>query len=76
MGLFSKQAEQSAAFVPPEPAPITSVDSSALPLGKHGQAPDPRLPGLAGFVGVGLRKNAMPEMRFNFVRPDQQQQRR
>lgn len=34
---------------------------------------DPKLPGSAGYAGVGLRKNAMPEQRFNFVRPDDRQ---
>lgn len=36
---------------------------------------DPRLPGVAGYPGVKLKKNAMPPMRFNYVRPDQQQHR-
>lgn len=36
---------------------------------------DPRLPGIAGYVGMGLKKNAMPEMRFNYVRPEDQPKR-
>lgn len=36
---------------------------------------DPRLPGSAGYHGNGIGKNAMPEMRFNFVRPDEQSRR-
>jgi hypothetical protein len=32
---------------------------------------DPRLPGIAGYQGVGkLPKGAMPVHRFNYVRPD------
>lgn len=31
---------------------------------------DPKLPGIAGYQGLGLTKNAMPVNRFNFVRPD------
>lgn len=32
---------------------------------------DPRLPGIAGYQGVGqLPKGAMPVNRFNYVRPD------
>jgi len=31
---------------------------------------DDRYPGNAGYSGVGLKKNAMPEHRFTFVRPD------
>lgn len=37
------------------------------------QAGDERLPGNAGYRGVGLKKNAMPENRFNFRRPDGKQ---
>lgn len=32
-------------------------------------AGDERLPGLAGYTGNGLKKNAMPEHRFNYVPP-------
>jgi hypothetical protein len=31
---------------------------------------DDRYPGFAGYRGYGLKKNAMPENRFKFVRPD------
>jgi hypothetical protein len=31
---------------------------------------DERYPGAAGYNGMGLKKNAMPEHRFKFVRPD------
>lgn len=34
------------------------------------QQGDDRLPGNAGYRGVGLKKNAMPENRFNYRRPD------
>ena len=30
---------------------------------------DERLPGFAGYTGVGLKKNAMPENRFNYQPP-------
>lgn len=32
---------------------------------------DSRLPGRAGYSGYGLKKNAMPENRFKYVRPDE-----
>lgn len=37
---------------------------------QHGSAADPKLPGSAGYRGNGIGKNAMPENRFKFVRPD------
>ena len=40
---------------------------------ESGQSGDERLPGNAGYRGVGLKKNAMPENRFNFRRPDDKQ---
>ena len=63
MGLFRKRSEQPAQPEPPQ--------QQAAPQRPN----DPRLPGVAGFHGVGLKKNAMPEMRFEYVRPDQQQRR-
>lgn len=42
---------------------------------QYATPPDPRMPGSAGYHGNGIGKNAMPEMRFNFVRPDEQQKR-
>ena len=36
---------------------------------------DDRLPGIAGYQGYRIGKNAMPENRFRFVRPGDQQQR-
>ena len=36
---------------------------------KPADAGDERLPGLAGYTGTGLKKNAMPEHRFNYVPP-------
>lgn len=44
----------------------------------HGQSTnqdDDRYPGRAGYAGYGLKKNAMPENRFKFVRPSDQKQR-
>lgn len=37
------------------------------------QPGDQKLPGNAGYRGVGLKKNAMPENRFSFRRPDDKQ---
>ncbi len=57
MGLFKKKSTP----VPPETstAPRTTAPG------------DDRYPGIAGYQGVaGLKKNAMPERRFRFVRPD------
>jgi hypothetical protein len=56
MGLFSRKN------TPAPPAPSTRQQS--FPPG------DERYPGVAGYQGQGLKKNAMPEMRFKFVRPD------
>lgn len=42
-----------------------------LPETQH----DDRLPGIAGYQGYRIGKNAMPERRFNFVRPGDQQRR-
>lgn len=36
---------------------------------------DPRYPGRAGYSGNGLKKNAMPENRFQYVRPEDQRKR-
>lgn len=55
MGLFSRKNT---------PTPPPSTPPRAFPRG------DERYPGLAGYQGQGLKKNAMPEMRFKFVRPD------
>ncbi|MFP5364851.1 MAG: hypothetical protein ACLGI5_19200 [Thermoleophilia bacterium] len=41
----------------------------------HSTTSDARLPGSAGYIGNGIGKNAMPERRFTFVRPDQQNRR-
>ncbi len=50
------------------------VTSSGRPIAEPGAVPshnDPRLPGTAGYRGVGrLPKNAMPISRFTYVRPD------
>jgi hypothetical protein len=56
MGLFSRKSNS----VKPE----TGVGALPFPPG------DERYPGSAGYSGVGLKKNAMPEHRFTFVRPD------
>ena len=57
MGLFSRKRTPA----PPEPSTVPR----ATPPG------DERYPGIAGYQGVaGLKKNAMPERRFKFVRPD------
>jgi hypothetical protein len=58
MGLFSKKGS---------PAKPPAADRKAAPASDPS---DPRYPGLAGYHGVGLKKNAMPEQRFKFVRPD------
>ena len=55
MGLFRKK---SSSAKQPETPPRT------FPLA------DERYPGNAGYNGFGLKKNAMPEHRFRFVRPD------
>ena len=56
MGLFKRKS------TPATPAP--SAPERTIPPG------DERYPGVAGYQGQGLKKNAMPEMRFRFVRPD------
>lgn len=53
MGLFSKKKH------------LKSEPSWAGPPADH----DERLPGVAGYTGNGLKKNAMPEHRFNYVPP-------
>ena len=59
MGLFKK---------------ISSGSGRALAEAHEPPQGDPRLPGTAGYRGVGrLPKNAMPISRFNFVRPDGRQ---
>lgn len=55
MGLFSKPGKHLKSE-PSWPKPSSSSDE--------------RYPGAAGYTGVGLKKNAMPEHRFTFVRPD------
>ena len=57
MGLFKKKSE-------PKQPQESQHDRAP-------SAPDPRLPGSAGYRGFGQKKNAMPEHRFQFVRPDQ-----
>jgi hypothetical protein len=54
MGLFSKPGKHLKS-APSWPKPADSGDE--------------RYPGLAGYTGVGLKKNAMPENRFNYVAP-------
>ncbi len=56
MGLFSKKS--SPATPPPSPSEWLTTPA------------DDRYPGLAGYVSSDLEKNAMPELRFKFVRPD------
>jgi hypothetical protein len=61
MGLFKKQKQRE--------RPVADTDKprtyQAAPPG------DPNLPGIAGYHGLGpLPKNAMPESRFNYRRPD------
>ena len=56
MGLFNKKSR------PVPPPPSVGQWASA--------ATDDRYPGVAGYVSSGLKKNAMPELRFTFVRPD------
>ena len=55
MGLFRKKGH-SAKLAPSATRTFPSADE--------------RYPGSAGYNGVGLKKNAMPEHRFKFVRPD------
>lgn len=55
MGLFGKKSK---------PAKQESSEPRTFPPG------DERYPGNAGYNGYGLKKNAMPEHRFKFVRPD------
>ncbi len=54
MGLFKKKKSG---------PPATQVH------GQPTQQDDDRLPGRAGYSGYGLKKNAMPENRFQYVRP-------
>lgn len=60
MGLFKKRST-----IPPS----TRVHGEATPQD------DNRYPGRAGYSGYGLKKNAMPENRFIFVRPEDQNKR-
>lgn len=57
MGLFSKKQSSHA-------KPKSSPDERVFPI------TDERYPGSAGYRGNGIGKNAMPENRFKFVRPD------
>ena len=54
MGLFSKKGKH----LKSEPSWTKPSDEA-----------DERFPGLAGYTGVGLKKNAMPENRFKYVPP-------
>ena len=54
MGLFSKKGKH----LKSEPSWPTPSEQG-----------DERYPGLAGYTGNGLKKNAMPEHRFNYVPP-------
>ena len=54
MGLFSKKSKQK-----PEQGSKVWQPSSE----------DERMPGVAGYNGYGLKKNAMPETRFNYKPP-------
>jgi len=57
MGLFRRKST-------PAPPESSTVPRTIAPG-------DERYPGIAGYQGVsGLKKNAMPERRFTFVRPD------
>lgn len=60
MGLFSKPGKH-----------LKSEPSWPKPT----DAAEERYPGSAGYTGVGLKKNAMPEHRFKFVRPDSKRDR-
>ena len=53
MGLFSKKKHLKSEPSWPGPGPDA----------------DERYPGLAGYTGNGLKKNAMPEHRFKYVPP-------
>ena len=54
MGLFSKPGKH-----------LKSEPSWSKPT----EDGDERYPGFAGYTGVGLKKNAMPENRFKYVPP-------
>lgn len=62
MGLFSKNKSS-----PVKPQP--SSEDRSFPT------TDERFPGSAGYRGNGIGKNAMPENRFRFVRPDGKSER-
>lgn len=62
MGLFSKKKSSSVKSQP-------SADERAFPI------TDERYPGSAGYRGRNAGKNAMPENRFKFVRPDGKSER-
>lgn len=57
MGLFSNKKSSSAKPQPSRDERVFSVT-------------DERYPGSAGYRGNSIGKNAMPENRFRFVRPD------
>ena len=59
---------------------LTGTDKKAHPDAQPTQQMpqtqhDDRLPGIAGYEGYGIGKKAMPERRFNFVPPRDQQRR-
>lgn len=62
MGLFSKKNSSSVKRQP-------SSDERAFPI------TDARYPGSAGYGGKNRGRNAMPENRFKFVRPDGRSER-
>lgn len=59
---------------------LTGIDKKAHPDAQPTQQMpqtqhDDRLPGIAGYQRYGVGKKAMPENRFNFVPPRDQQRR-
>ena len=61
MGLFKKFSAQQRPLA--DPTPPGSFETA--------HPGDPKLPGVAGYRGVGkLPKGAMPVMRFDYRRPD------
>ena len=66
MGLFKKRAAAE-----PDVEPEPQEESAPRPV----LVDDDRLPGSAGYSGRAGR-NAMPNQRFKFVRPDEQRQQK